>query len=194
MRRLSIISLFLTAVFAHPAAAAELQIHLPPDSTVITFELKATLHTVHGTAKLESGNFTVNTETGSATGEAVVAAASADTDNKKRDKKMHGKVLLSAEHPRIVIRADGIEGDLSLEGTSEVVLVGVMKLLGADHPVRIPITVVVDGGTTTVDASFSVPYVEWGLDDPSTFLLKVGKEVPVTIHAEGVTMNANGTP
>ena len=44
------------------------------------------------------------------------------------------------------------------------------------------------------DASFSVPFVEWGLVDPSNFLLKVGKEVPVTIHAKGVTVQPVSSP
>ena len=177
-----------------PAVAAEIRVHLPPESTTIEFTLKATMHTVHGTATLDRADFTINTESGAATGEAIVAAASADTDNKKRDKKMHGKVLLSDQHPRIVIRAERIEGELDLEGISEIVLVATMELIGADHPVRIPMTVAVDGGTATLDANFSVPYVEWGLVDPSTFLLKVGKEVPVTIHAKGVTVQPVSSP
>ncbi len=194
MRRLFVSILFVTAFFAHPAAAAEIQVRLPPDSTAVDFELKATMHTVHGTARLESGDFTIDTVSGAASGEAVVAAASADTGNKKRDSKMHSKVLLSSEQPRIAIRAERIEGRLDLQGTSEVVLVGVMELIGADHPIRVPMTVTVDGPRATVDAAFSVPYVEWGLTDPSTFVLRVGKEIPVTIHAEDVTLSYLGSP
>lgn len=188
MRR-KIASVLLGAiVVALPAVAAELQIHLPPESTTIDFTLKATMHTVHGTASLDHADFTIDTDTGAASGEAVVVAASADTENKKRDKKMHTKVLLSAQHQRITIRAEHLEGALALEGTSEVTLVGTMELIGAEHPVRVPMTVTVNGGTATVEASFSVPYVEWGLKDPSTFVLRVGKEVPVTVTAEGVTV------
>ncbi len=194
MRRLLASSLFVMAVFAHPATAAQLQVHLPADSTVINFTLKATMHTVHGTARLESGDFTIDTVSGAASGAAVVAAASADTGNKKRNKKMHSKVLLSSEQPRIAIRAERIEGQLALEGTSEIVLIGVMELIGAEHPIRVPMTITMDGPRATVDAAFSVPYVEWGLDDPSTFVLRVGKEVPVTIHAEGVTVSPVGSP
>jgi len=169
-----------------PAAATEIQVHLPPESTTIEFSLKATMHTVHGTASLDHADFTFDTVSGAASGEAVVVSGSADTDSPKRDKKMHGSVLLSAEHPGIVLRAESIEGSLELDGTSEVVLVGTLELIGAEHPVRVPMTVTIDGGTASVDASFTVPYVEWGLKDPSTFVLRVGKEVPVTIKAENV--------
>ena len=169
-----------------PAAATEIQVHLPPESTTIEFSLKATMHTVHGTASLDHADFTFDTVSGAASGEAVVVSGSADTDSPKRDKKMHDSVLLSADHPVIVLRAESIEGSLELDGTSEVVLVGTLELIGAEHPVRVPMTVTIDGGTASVDATFTVPYVEWGLKDPSTFVLRVGKEVPVTIKAENV--------
>jgi polyisoprenoid-binding protein YceI len=171
------------------ASGAQIQVHLPPESTTVDFTLKATMHTVHGTATLESAEFTIDSETGAASGEAVVISASADTDNGKRDKKMHSKVLLSSEHQRIVIRAERIEGTLNLEGASEITLVGAMEILGAEHPIRVPMTVTMNGDTATVEATFSVPYVEWGLKDPSTFILRVGKEVPVTVKAENITVN-----
>lgn len=177
-----------------PAAAAEIEVSLHPESTTIEFSLKATMHTVHGTASLDHADFTFDTVSGAASGEAVVVSGSADTDNPKRDKKMHGSVLLSAEHPAIVLRAESIEGTLELDGTSDVVLVGTLDLIGAEHPIRVPMKVTIDGGTASVDASFTVPYVEWGLKDPSTFVLRVGKEVPVTIHAEKVAVTRVTSP
>jgi polyisoprenoid-binding protein YceI len=194
MKRAPIIVVILMVGASLPALAAEIDVRLAPESTTIGFELKATMHTVHGTAALKSGGFTFDTATGAASGEVVVTSASADTANKKRDKKMHGKVLLSADHPTISIRAESLEGDLDLEGTSEVTLVGSMELLGSSHPVRVPMTVVIDGDTATVDAVFSVPYVEWGLKDPSTFVLRVGKDVPVTVHAEQVSVKTTPGP
>lgn len=186
MNRPTALAVVLLAALS--ASAAELRVELAPETTEIVFELKATMHTVHGAARLERGAFVFDTASGAASGEAVVAAASASTENAKRDKKMHGEVLRSAEHSRIVLRGERLEGELATAGSSEVTLVGTIELLGRSHPIHIPMTVVVEGGAATVDAVFSVPYVEWGLDDPSTFVLRVAKEVPVTVRAEGVSV------
>jgi len=194
MRR-KIASVLLGAIVASlPAVASELQIHLPPESTTIDFTLKATMHTVHGTASLDHADFTIDTETGEASGEAVVASASADTENTKRDKKMHTKVLLSDAHPRIVFKARSIEGDLNPAGTSEINLTGIIEIIGVEHPVNVPIRVTMADGAVEAEASFSVPYVEWGLKDPSTFVLRVGKAVPVTVRAAGITVTPPVSP
>jgi polyisoprenoid-binding protein YceI len=189
MYRTATVVLLLVIGTAAPAAATEIRVELSPEATTISFELKATMHTVHGTAALTSGSFTFDTTTREASGEAIVAAASADTGNDKRDKKMHGKVLLSDDHPSITIRAERLEGSLSLDGESDVTLVGSMTILGSAHPIRVPMTVSIDGSTAVVDAEWSVPYVDWGLKDPSTFVLRVGKEVPVTVRATDVTVS-----
>ena len=171
--------LLLTALTSGSALAAEIRVQIPPESVDIAFELKATMHTVHGTATLERAEFVIDTATGSVSGEAVASAASADTGNKKRDKKMHTKVLLSDSHPKIVFRAHRYEGEIDAAGSSEITLVGVMELLGVEHPLTVPVAVSMAEGTAR--ASFTVPYVEWGLEDPSTFVLRVGKEVPITV-------------
>jgi polyisoprenoid-binding protein YceI len=161
---------------------------MSPEATEIDFELKATMHTVHGNATVKRGSFTFDTTSGAASGEVVVSAASAETGNDKRDKKMHRKVLLSHDHAEISIHAERLEGSLELDGESEVTLVGTMALVGSSHPIRVPMKVSIDGDTATVEAAFSVPYVEWGLEDPSTFVLRVGKEVPVTVRAGEVSV------
>ena len=188
MRQKSIAAFIAILSAVTAAEAGSIRVELAPDGTTITFELEATLHTVHGTAELQRGVFEFDTATGDASGEAVAASMSADTDNRKRDKKMHAEVLRSDEHPKIVLRAKRLEGDLSLNGSSEVILVGTIQLLGASHPVRLPMKVSVTGSTATVITTFSVPYVAWGLNDPSTFILKVAKEVKVTVSATDVSI------
>lgn len=193
MRRSLIIIVASVLAAAASARAETVRIELPAD-TSIGFELKATMHTVHGTAELEHGTFTFDTSTGEADGDAVVTAASADTDNDKRDKKMHNKVLRSDDYPEITLHADRIEGQLARTGTSELTLVGSMELLGAEHPVTVPMTVTMDGDRASVEAELTVPYVEWGLEDPSTFILRVAKEVPVTIRADNVSVTTIPPP
>ena len=46
---------FVFSVAAGPASAITWQVDLDPERTEVSFRLKATMHTVHGTAILASG-------------------------------------------------------------------------------------------------------------------------------------------
>jgi len=162
-----------------------MEVRLAPASTSITFQLKATMHTVHGSAGLRQGWIRFDPLTGDASGEIVVDATSADTGNGSRDKKMHNKVLRSVDFRSIVLRPERIEGTVNGAGESEVTLVGTLELAGSSHPIRIPMTVDLKKDRVTIKARFEVPYVEWGLKNPSTLLLRVSKEVEVSIEAQG---------
>jgi hypothetical protein len=39
-------------------------------------------------------------------------------------------------------------------------------------------------GRITADITFDVPYVAWGMRNPSTLILRVGKSVQMAIHAD----------
>lgn len=173
------------ALTAAPAPAAGLRIELDPARTQIRFSLGATLHTVHGSFRPASGALSFDPATGIASGEIVIDAASAETGNNKRDEKMHAEVLVSATHPRIVLRPLRLEGQLHPTGTSELTLVAELELLGARHELRLPLAVEVTAEAFTARAEFTVPYVAWGLVDPSTFMLRVAKEVEVVVEAAG---------
>lgn len=166
-------------------AAAERTVTLDPAKTKISFSLGAVMHTVHGTVELESGEVRFDPETGAASGRVVVDARSADTGNKGRDADMHAKVLESGKYPDFVLEPARIQGRLAPSGTSKVTLHGKLSIHGAAHEVAWPAEVTVEGGTVRVKASFTVPYVAWGMKDPSGFVLRVAKEVPVTVEAVG---------
>lgn len=184
MRKTASVALVLLALAA-PLAASELHIDLDPQLTVISFRLQATLHSVHGSAALAAGSLSLNTENGAMYGAVKIDATTAETGNKKRDKKMHGKVLLTADHPEIVLRARRLEGELAPQGASDVTLHGEIEILGQSHEIGIPSHIEIDDEHFTASFEFEVPYVDWGLEDPSTFVLRVAKVVQVNVEAVG---------
>jgi polyisoprenoid-binding protein YceI len=187
MKKTTSIALTLLAL-ALPLAAGELQIELDPEATTISFRLQATMHSVHGSAMLASGSLGLTTESGVMTGAVGIDATTAETGNKKRDKKMHGKVLLTADHPKIVLLTRRLEGELAQPGASDVTLHGEIEILGQSHEIGIPAHIEIDGGRFTATLEFEVPYVDWGLEDPSTFVLRVAKQVQVTVQATGTVV------
>ena len=72
-------------------------------------------------------------------------------------------------------------------------LVMVVTAVGGGCLDRSTGTVVTDDGTSDdrleFACRFEIPYVEWGLRDPSTFVLRVAKKVGVTIDAQGTMMS-----
>ncbi|MDX1384634.1 MAG: YceI family protein [Thermoanaerobaculia bacterium] len=194
-KRLILVPLMVLAAISAgplPTRAAQQALTFDPDASEVGFDLEATGENVHGLFHLQSGEIVFDTETGAASGEVVVEAFGAETGNKKRDKKMHSKVLESERHPLIVFRPESIEGDLAPEGESEILLHGTMELLGSEHPVTMTAAVEVHGDHLTATTTLDVPFIEWGLHDPSFLILKVAKIVNVGITAEGTLETVGG--
>lgn len=160
--------------------------HLDPARSQIQFTLGATLHTVHGAFKLKNGPAQFDLSTGEvANGEVVVDAASGDSGNAGRDRKMNEVVLESAKYQGIVFVPRQIQGDIAIEGESQVKIQGVIRLHGAEHAIVVPVTMRTGDGKLSATAEFTIPYVAWGLKDPSTFVLRVEKSVHMKIQVEG---------
>jgi len=47
------------------------------------------------------------------------------------------------------------------------------------------VVVHLEGSTWTATADFTVPYVNWGMKNPSVLFLRVGNDVKVRFHAAG---------
>ena len=157
-------------------------LRIDPAQTQVEFTLGAVLHTVHGTFHLKSGEMRFDPATGAASGQLVVDATSADTGDGARDKNMHKVVLESARYPEIVFRPDRVLGKVAAQGASQVRLHGTFSIHGADHEVEMPTQVEATGGQYAATVKFSVPFVQWGMKDPSTLFLRVEKHVDITIH------------
>lgn len=173
------------AILALPAAAEELTVRLDPEKTRVSFTLGATLHSVKGAARLASGEVRFDPESGEASGRVVVDAKSADTGNDGRDADMHGKVLESGRFPEVVLAVERVEGRFEREGTSRLTLHGQLSIHGKSHPVSLAAEVTAKGREVEARLAFAVPYVAWGLKDPSKFMLSVAKEVRVAVDAVG---------
>jgi hypothetical protein len=62
---------------------------------------------------------------------------------------------------------------------------GIFSLHGADHDLNVPAQATLREGQWKGTAAFEVPYIEWGLKNPSNFLLKVKAVVNVQLDLAG---------
>ena len=161
---------------------------IDPAQTKVEFTLGSLLHTVHGNFQLKRGTLSFDPQSGKAHGELVVDAASGESGSPARDKRMHAAILESAKYPEITFRPDRVDGKVAPDGKSQVQLHGVFAIHGVEHEILLPAAVDAAAGQYSVSATFEVPYVKWGMKNPSTLLLRVNDKVEIAIHTVVQTM------
>jgi polyisoprenoid-binding protein YceI len=177
----TLIALTLVLAPAYCAAATAISLELEPAKTDISFTLHDPLHTVHGTFKLKRGIIYFDPDSGKSSGEIVVDVASGESGSGARDKRMHKDVLESQKYPDALFTPDHVDGKLPAEGSGQMDVHGVFKIHGGDHELTLHFQVERSGGQYNATAHFQIPYVQWGMKDPSNFLLKVDKTVDMEI-------------
>jgi polyisoprenoid-binding protein YceI len=168
-----------------PAFAQQTALQLDPARTAVHFTLKTSLHTVHGTFQLKSGKVSFDPQTKKVSGLLVVDATSGESGNSGRDSKMHKEILESQKYPEITFAPLEVEGDVPPQGDSHVQVKGTFRIHGQDHAIAIPVALHSAGTELTLDTDFSIPYLSWGLKNPSTFILRASDMVQLSIHAVG---------
>lgn len=148
----------------------------------VEFTLSSVLHTVHGEFRLKEGSLRFDPSTGRISGQVTVDARSGQSGNSSRDRRMHQEILESARYPEISFRPDRVDGAVSAGAASQVKIHGVFAIHGGEHEVTVPAEVRATGGDYDVTAHFDVPYVKWGIKNPSTFVLRVAETAQITIH------------
>jgi len=170
---------------ASVAQAQQRTFTLDPAQTKIDFTVDSTLHTVHGDFLLKRGSIQFDNVTGAASGELVVDSASGESGNDGRDKKMHKDILESPKYPDIIFTPQRLKGTVANDGKSTVEVEGILAMHGESKPVTIPLEVELQNGAGSAEGSFSVKYLEWGMKNPSTFILRVKDTVQIHVHAVG---------
>jgi polyisoprenoid-binding protein YceI len=180
--------LLTIAVLVDGAASGELRsgtLGLDPSKTLIEFRLPGNLHTTHGAFKLERGTILGDPATGKAGGSIVVDARSGDTGIGTRDKEMRESVLEAQRYPEITFDPQHFTLEMRGEGQFQATMQGVLTLHGERHDVALTAQGQIVGDNLTATAHFSVPFVDWGLKDPSVLFLTVAKQVDIDIATTG---------
>ena len=179
---------------AAPATSAETVLTLDPAQSKVRFTVDTTLHTVHGTFNLKSGNVHFDPETGKASGEIIVFATSGESGSDGRDARMHGEILESAKFPDAVFHPTQVEGKVSPSGTYDVKLHGTLNLHGTDHDLTALVHAELAGDHWKGTAKFEVPHVAWGIKDPSNFFLKVKHVANLELEMSGTMQAPTANP
>jgi polyisoprenoid-binding protein YceI len=190
--------IFVLALLSATALVAQERVfQLDPAKSEVDFTLGDVLHTVHGKFQLKSGVLRFDSSTGVASGELVVDATTGNSGSNARDKKMKKDILETQKFPDIVFAPQKVIGTVVANGGSQVQMQGIMTLHGEPHPMTLVVPVQVNGDSASALVQFDVPYVKWGLKNPSTLFLRVSEDVQIDVHAVGAlktqTASANAS-
>ena len=159
-------------------------VKLDPARTTVRFSA-GTLRRVHGTFQLKGGMFAVDPQSGIAQGEILVDASTEKSSDSKLDAKLRKETLESDKYPGIFFHPEKVAGTLpAKDGEGSIKLEGTLNIHGADHPLTVEIRAVRAGENYTFTTGFTVPYVQWGMKDASTLLMR-DKNVRITIESHG---------
>ena len=183
MKSFTVIAL---AVLLAPVALAQHQTFVAnPDASEVKMTLKTTREVVNGTFHIQSGSLEFDRSAAKMSGSVVVLAGSGKTGNGNRDKKMNKDILEVEQQETISFDPKTYAGAINPSGDSTIQVTGIFTLLGTPHEITIPILVHLQDTTATAKAHFVVPYIQWGLKDPSFLFWKADKDVAIDLFLTG---------
>ena len=177
--------LIVTLLSVSAPAAQDLVLQVDQARSATKFALGASLHTVHGTFQIKKGALRASLDSAKFSGEIAVDATSGESGSGMRDRKMHKEVLESERYREIIFRPDRIDGTVIAPGKSSVKVHGIFSVHGSDHELTIPADVDIGMDNWSANAHFTIPYVKWGIENPSTLFLRVSDEVEIDVVVAG---------
>jgi polyisoprenoid-binding protein YceI len=179
-------TIFAFLAMIAPAVLAQDQTFIVnPDASDVKMTLKTTHEIVNGTFHIQSGSIEFDRGTSKMQGSVVVLAGSGKTGNDSRDNKMNKDILKVEKYATVSFEPKTYTGAIAPSGDSSLQVTGIFTLLGTPHEITISILVHLDGTGATAKAHFVVPYVQWGLKNPSFLIWKADNDVAIDLLLAG---------
>jgi polyisoprenoid-binding protein YceI len=178
------------AVILAPSALAQHQTFaVNPNASEIKMKLNTTHEVVNGTFHVQSGSINFDRTASQISGIVIVGADSGKTGNDSRDKKMNKDILKVDRFATVSFAPKTYVGTITASGDSTIQVSGVFTLLGTPHDLTIPMQFHIDGSKATAKGQFVVPYVQWGLKNPSFLIWKAENNVGIDLNLVGQISN-----
>lgn len=169
-------------------------LELNPANTRIDYTLQGWPHVTHGTFQLERGIIRIDPATGKADGSVIVSTASGDSGSHMRDSEMKDSILEVQRYPKITFTPQQAEGQRASRGEFPAKIRGILTLHGNPHEITLRLMVQPSADQFTATTHFVVPYVAWGLKNPSLLIFRCASTVDVDVSTQGhVTWVPAGT-
>jgi polyisoprenoid-binding protein YceI len=166
---------------------------LDAEHSTLTWELPATLHTVHGVVPELSGSIELDPDEESKAvrvrAKVSVRAASMKTGSESRDKTMREKVLEADQFPDITFELDGVEADWARLAASQAFdarVSGRLTIHGKTLPIEIPVSVSPAADAVVLSGSFPLRWKAYELHDPSFGIITVREPMKVLFRLRAV--------
>ena len=179
----------LSFLLSIPLLAQHRTFVIDPNASAVKMTLKTNHEIVNGSFHVESGSIEYDASTASIGGNVTVTAGSGQTGNDSRDKKMKKDILKVQQYATVSFAPKTYRGKLAASGDSTIEVTGVFTLLGTPHDLTIPMQVHIDGSHAEAKATFIVPYVQWGLKNPSFLVWKADNDVSLDLDLVGQVGN-----
>jgi len=192
----------LTLAFLGHAAGAQprggpVTLAIDPQKSSLTFTIHRPGETIDGAARAFTGEVVFDPKDLASAGSVVlrVVAASLETGNRMRDRRMRNSHLEVDRFEEIVFRSTSIEvgpGPVKQAGapaadpgrapggTERKALVeGVLSLHGVDRSLMVPAAIRYDNGTLTAEGSVALTYSDYGIPIPRFLWLVMEDDIKV---------------
>jgi len=186
-RTLFSLAVLACLAFAALTVHAQTQYQINPASSKVAFDLGG-FHEVNGIFQVTSGQISFYRKTGKMTGAIVVSAGSGNSGDSARDNVMKKNELHVSKFPQITFAPSQFTGTLNASGESTLQVHGTFTLIGKPHEIVVPMTVQVSGNQCTAKGTFTIPYVSWGMKQPSMMFMKEAKDVKIDVTFEGTLL------